>query len=732
MTTNVKGLSDQTSHTMTCPANVKREWLHAKCDGARPQCARCRKAAVDCVFETPRGLSLYGTPRTQLAKSHAVLKLLHEGNLAESIQVLQTVRNSTDLEHAVDSVLASASEQRSHTLGALIEMLDNESEDSAIEVLRSLRQGRSSEATLRSTSGDMSGRVTPSLHTTNRSLLPPTQTPLEFQLVVEHANVYPSLAPLDSALLDLQLLGIRPLGVKTSPVSAENLSSTVDPRTITEKGTDCRDTSPVGARLSHKSIRRWTRISISDQHAAKAISLYLKMNQPWWSFFDTDLFLDDFASGKTDFCSQLLVNALLAWSTQSYAHYEPMVASLSKKFLDEALLIYNRERDVDRLTTVAATSIMSMTFTTLGRDKACSCIQYESACMAMRLGLYAGPGDSSRSPMDLGNEKVRRAASATAWGSFNFQMVMSMSYHQEPLPKRPPMFPIPGEVRGSVSVPDTPCPESTYIFVCRFWLVAFEMNYLYYSQKAASVMVAINLYHKLLAWAQTLPAGVRRDEHSPDHVLNLHIWFHTTVIDLFRPFSAQKPQPELSVLGAVRTTPASLIAASIQQLKRLVYQYRSNFESAKYSIIWQSGMLYLVNHILRDLSNNEAQFYFLLCIRGYQYLARYMPFVSGIMKSIFAIALQQGIVLKEDTRRLLREVQSENHSSHGFFSAYPVDLAAASNDLPGSSLEKLVEYFEGLEVDMGKESEDATKPHGWKGDAASMHITLTSEDNGMA
>ncbi|KAM0237395.1 hypothetical protein ACHAP5_009025 [Fusarium lateritium] len=179
------------------------------------------------------------------------------------------------------------------------------------------------------------------------------------------------------------------------------------------------------------------------------------------------------------------------------------------------------------------------------------------------------------------------------------------------------------------------------------------------------------------------------------------IWFHTTVIDLFRPFSDQTPQPELSALGAVRTTPASLIAVSIQQLKRLVYQYRSNFESAKYSIIWQSGMLYLVNHILRDLSNNESQFYFLLCIRGYQYLARYMPF-------------------------------SENHSSQGFFSAYPVDLEAASNDLPGSSLEKLVEYFEGLEVDTGKESEDATKPQGWKGDAASMFLTLTSDDNGMA
>lgn len=209
------------------------------------------------------------------------------------------------------------------------------------------------------------------------------------------------------------------------------------------------------------------------------------------------------------------------------------------------------------------------------------------------------------------------------------------------------------------------------------------------------------------------------------------VWFHTTVIDLFRPFAGQQPQPNISALDGIRTTPASVIAASIQQLKRIIYQYRSNFDSAKYSIIWQSGMLYLVNDILRGLPNNEAQFYFLLCMRGYQYLARYMPLVSGIMKSIFVIATRQGIVLTKAARGLLREVQGENHRSQDFLSAYPVDLDAASNDLPAACLDKLVEDFEGLEVDVDKETQGATKPPGWKGDAASMLSTLTSDKNDM-
>jgi hypothetical protein len=88
--------------------------------------------------------------------------------------------------------------------------------------------------------------------------------------------------------------------------------------------------------------------------------------------------------------------------------------------------------------------------------------------------------------------------------------------------------------------------------------------------------------------------------------------FHTAIIDLFCPFEHELPQPKLPTFEGVNATPKAVIAASIEQLKRLSHRYRADCESAKYWIIWQSGLLYLVNHILRDLSSNESQFYFLL------------------------------------------------------------------------------------------------------------------------
>ena len=94
-----------------------------------------------------------------------------------------------------------------------------------------------------------------------------------------------------------------------------------------------------------------------------------------------------------------------------------------------------------------------------------------------------------------------------------------MSFHQEPLPKAPPTLPIPSDASSSQS--HWSILKSTYKLACQFWAIAFEMNYLYHFKKSASLSSAVTIYQKLLAWADMLQADKKRDEHNPDHVLNL-------------------------------------------------------------------------------------------------------------------------------------------------------------------------------------------------------------------
>jgi hypothetical protein len=95
---------------------------------------------------------------------------------------------------------------------------------------------------------------------------------------------------------------------------------------------------------------------------------------------------------------------------------------LASSFLHEASQLYNEVKDVDCLTTLAATSLMWMATTTLGKDKIGMKLLAKNASMAERLHLYNVPANAPPSPLNLKDDDVKTMAAATAWGSFNLQM----------------------------------------------------------------------------------------------------------------------------------------------------------------------------------------------------------------------------------------------------------------------------------------------------------------------
>lgn len=72
------------------------------------------------------------------------------------------------------------------------------------------------------------------------------------------------------------------------------------------------------ARLYELDIGAWTKVDISSDLAARCISLYLETDHPLLGHFDPDLFLSRLAGDdEGDYCSPLLVNALLFWACVS-------------------------------------------------------------------------------------------------------------------------------------------------------------------------------------------------------------------------------------------------------------------------------------------------------------------------------------------------------------------------------------------------------------------------------
>ena len=67
-------------------------------------------------------------------------------------------------------------------------------------------------------------------------------------------------------------------------------------------------------RLKDLDIGFWTGVEISNEHASHIISLYLQTDHPLLAPFDADAFVADLVAQREDYCSAILVNALLYWS----------------------------------------------------------------------------------------------------------------------------------------------------------------------------------------------------------------------------------------------------------------------------------------------------------------------------------------------------------------------------------------------------------------------------------
>lgn len=70
-------------------------------------------------------------------------------------------------------------------------------------------------------------------------------------------------------------------------------------------------------RLQELNIRYWTNVDIDSDMATRCISLYLETDHPLLGHFDPELFISHLVSERTEYCSSLLVNALLYWACVS-------------------------------------------------------------------------------------------------------------------------------------------------------------------------------------------------------------------------------------------------------------------------------------------------------------------------------------------------------------------------------------------------------------------------------
>ena len=99
-----------------------------------------------------------------------------------------------------------------------------------------------------------------------------------------------------------------------------SLEAILHPPDSTDVGNMTADSRP-------RSIKNWTTVTTDGNLLVALFSAWKELEYSYYHYLELDAFLDDMASGDTDFCSALLVNALLASAcVRAHCFYETNVS----------------------------------------------------------------------------------------------------------------------------------------------------------------------------------------------------------------------------------------------------------------------------------------------------------------------------------------------------------------------------------------------------------------------
>ncbi|EWZ88210.1 hypothetical protein BFJ70_g13905 [Fusarium oxysporum] len=668
---------------LACNSCRKRK---IRCDGGKPMCEACRRRGEKkpCTYAETRSSDQTSKETEQILVLFDILKTAPE---TQAIDILRVVRSHTDL-------------------------------DTAVSIIQP--------------------RITQTISDHERSPEHPRHLGLEAELMARHSLAFPALQPLEYSILKKSFSASRTSSTTHNDENTPMTNSDLNPfpdhdptRSLTPA------LSPCDERLEELNIGFWTSVPIASNLAAKAISLYLETDHPLLGPFDPTLFMEDLVHCRTNYCSKLLVSAIMYWSCQMYSAVDSTVQSFIPQFCEEAENRWSLEKATDSLMNLAATQLLGLAYLGNGKDHYVLTYVSEVNAMGARMGLFGVEQSVAISKAKQVSPELQSATSYAAWGTFNWIVLMTLFYQQPGLsyPEHPPIVPIPGQEWYH---PPEPSPEShqqtpqqtymgdTFPVLCRFWRIMHEVTLKYYRDQPfprESLSSHITLafaeykYRELIAWAETLPPSMVRSEQSPHHVLVFHIWLHVAILCVLRPFTVRardSPKPlRLKTFPCKRSSPDAAYKASVNQLKRLVVVYREKYACSSYTMLWHTALIHVANAILGNTKDPAWRFYLFFCVESYGELRRSFRFAETIGRSILSMALQQGDLSADEARRLMVQFEENRLTSpsEDIRATFMADLNLAMTDPEEASVESLSDRFEDIALfreftNAGDSSED--------------------------
>ncbi|XWW92809.1 hypothetical protein V2A60_000736 [Cordyceps javanica] len=482
-------------------------------------------------------------------------------------------------------------------------------------------------------------------------------------------------------------------------------------------------------RLTDVQMAPWTRVCDDDALMRELLEVFFRCEYQFTSAFHKDYFLEDLAAGRTEFCSPLLVNIVLAYASvcnpklpKRAEYWNP--ETLAYRFLAEARRLWELVAGKPHVTTVQAGILFSVFYNLSGLDEVGQAYRIRSVALARELGIMDGPDATEPA-------RTQRGKAFTAWTLYNWETLVAFSFMHTPLVEEVPKCPLPDASEDPdwygqlwARYPSSPTLISLHFELLFERKTQFRIIMNEFCREAYGSSLGVNhfkaegLRRKLQHWFELLPESLDPRNIVLPAQLQLHMYYYHLLLSIYAPLLDAAVAP-------YQHTPEEVVASSRKYMHTLmrIYFLRHGYESMDLFIV-VPFMLVAEDCLERiaaagategehedDAALEELRATVMLIAKGLHdqrhnhYLAEVLwRVLRGKMRRAELVLLRRVLSLddggagdgqsseREEPQEMLQVVRSH----------WPVSVVKRKEDLESKVLGKLVESYAHLNVGGGE------------------------------
>ncbi|PYI23472.1 hypothetical protein BO99DRAFT_428764 [Aspergillus violaceofuscus CBS 115571] len=488
------------------------------------------------------------------------------------------------------------------------------------------------------------------------------------------------------------------------------------------------------------AAEKWTSV-VDSAVASHLFSLFFVWDNPTWHLIEPSVFLADFQSGRTQFCSSLLVHAILFFACHySYDLEKPWdrreEMSIAKKLFREIGRLWQRDKDNVCLTTVQASLILGLFFNASGKDKIGTQYIYYGGQMALQLGLHLPSSAVFHNDSMAEAKRNHWAHKLIACGIYDVQS-LTMQLGRKPSPwKAPPENYLSQEeaLLSDVNQQWAPYPftyptfkpyANTGVFVRRNLLIlvndisSFEAQ-MPHRVDLPSWQQGTLIHEKLLTFERTLPIVLGIGRNKTPHNLCLHLYYHMTVVNLCGLFNSREATTtKETIIAVTQFDPQQVLEDAMDAMATIILMYRVCHGWKSIPVVMVHYFFVIGLHAASNLRSSKWREVLVSCVSGLWHMGLAWricrPFLRTIQLVLSTgadetlIPVEAQSILREFNEKLWtqQEVQSVS-ANYVVHHHHPTRDGLQGGAFQGETLENLIRAFDRLSTTDSQVSGAAT------------------------